>query len=142
MSRKGSLAGERLTRSRYQLGNREACQTEFFVGSGVTPFVEAVEGTVGPDGQVAVGTGARLQSAGQWPGAPAVETRPDGEVSPQATDELLAMGELASSRMVAAAFIGQKIPAAWVDSRKVLVTDNEAEFRRVAGLVVENWIHR
>jgi tRNA(fMet)-specific endonuclease VapC len=24
----------------------------------------------------------------------------------------------------------------------VLVTDNEAEFRRVAGLVVENWIHR
>jgi aspartate kinase len=48
-----------------------------------------------------------------------------GEVSPQATDELLAMGELASSRMVAAAFIGQKIPAAWVDSRKVLVTDNE-----------------
>jgi aspartate kinase len=35
-----------------------------------------------------------------------------GEVAPQATDEILAMGELASSRMVAAAFIGQKIPAA------------------------------
>src|SRR5262249_56266979 len=48
-----------------------------------------------------------------------------GEVSPQATDEILAMGELASSRMVTAAFIGQKIPAAWVDSRRVLVTDNE-----------------
>jgi aspartate kinase len=48
-----------------------------------------------------------------------------GEVSPRATDEILAIGELASSRMVAAAFIGQKIPAAWVDSRKVLVTDNE-----------------
>jgi len=48
-----------------------------------------------------------------------------GEVPPQATDEILAMGELASSRMVAAAFIGQNIPAAWVDSRKVLVTDNE-----------------
>jgi aspartate kinase len=48
-----------------------------------------------------------------------------GEVAPQATDEILAMGELASSRMVAAAFIGQRIPAAWVDSRKVLVTDNE-----------------
>jgi aspartate kinase len=48
-----------------------------------------------------------------------------GEVSPQSTDELLAMGELASSRMVAAAFGAQGIPAAWVDSRKVLVTDNE-----------------
>jgi len=48
-----------------------------------------------------------------------------GEVSPRATDEILAMGELASSRMVAAAFIGQNIPAAWVDARKVLVTDNE-----------------
>jgi aspartate kinase len=48
-----------------------------------------------------------------------------GEVSPRASDEILAMGELASSRMVAAAFIGQNIPAAWVDSRKVLVTDNE-----------------
>jgi aspartate kinase len=48
-----------------------------------------------------------------------------GEVSPQSTDELLAMGELASSRMVAAAFGAQGIPAAWVDARKVLVTDNE-----------------
>src|SRR5215813_11847801 len=39
-----------------------------------------------------------------------------GEVSPQSTDELLAMGELASSRMVAAAFGAQGIPAAWVDA--------------------------
>src|SRR5206468_7546395 len=48
-----------------------------------------------------------------------------GEVSPRATDEILAMGELASSRMVAAAFAAQNIPVAWVDSRKVLVTDDE-----------------
>jgi aspartate kinase len=48
-----------------------------------------------------------------------------GEVSPRATDEILAMGELASSRMVATAFVAQKIPAAWVDARKVLVTDDE-----------------
>jgi len=33
-----------------------------------------------------------------------------GDVSPRATDELLAMGELASSRMVAAEFAEQKIP--------------------------------
>ena len=49
----------------------------------------------------------------------------EGDVSPRATDELLAMGELASSRMVAAAFAEQKIPSAWVDSRQVLVTDSE-----------------
>jgi aspartate kinase len=48
-----------------------------------------------------------------------------GDVSPQATDEILAMGELASSRMVAAAFAAQKIPARWVDARHVLVTDAE-----------------
>jgi aspartate kinase len=48
-----------------------------------------------------------------------------GEVSPLATDAILAMGELASSRMVAAAFVGQGIPAAWVDARRVLVTDAE-----------------
>jgi aspartate kinase len=48
-----------------------------------------------------------------------------GEVSPRASDALLAMGELASSRMVAAAFAAQGIPCSWVDSRQVLVTDNE-----------------
>jgi len=47
------------------------------------------------------------------------------EVSPAATDAILAMGELASSRMVAAAFVAQGIPAAWVDARRVLVTDAE-----------------
>jgi aspartate kinase len=48
-----------------------------------------------------------------------------GDVSPRATDEILSMGELASSRMVAAAFAAQGIPAAWIDARKVLVTDAE-----------------
>jgi aspartate kinase len=48
-----------------------------------------------------------------------------GDVSPRANDEILAMGELASSRMVAAAFVARGIPAAWVDARQVLVTDGE-----------------
>jgi aspartate kinase len=48
-----------------------------------------------------------------------------GGVSPEATDEILATGELASSRMVAAAFVERGIPAAWVDARRVLVTDGE-----------------
>jgi aspartate kinase len=46
-----------------------------------------------------------------------------GDVSPRSTDVLLAMGELASSHIVAAAFLAQRIPAAWIDSRQVLVTD-------------------
>ncbi|MQA31238.1 MAG: lysine-sensitive aspartokinase 3 [Luteitalea sp.] len=48
-----------------------------------------------------------------------------GDVSPRSTDALLAMGELASSRMVAAAFAAQQIPCVWVDSRRVLVTDSD-----------------
>ncbi len=47
------------------------------------------------------------------------------DVSPMATDAILAMGELASSQMVAAAFAAQNIPAVWVDARRVLVTDAE-----------------
>jgi len=47
------------------------------------------------------------------------------EVTPAAADTLQAMGELASSRIVAAAFRQQGVNAAWVDSRQVLVTDAE-----------------
>ncbi len=46
-----------------------------------------------------------------------------GEVSPRSHDEIVAMGELASSRIVTAAFVAIQIPAVWVDSRAVLVTD-------------------
>jgi aspartate kinase len=47
------------------------------------------------------------------------------EVSPRSHDEIVAMGELASSRIVAAAFASVKIPAVWIDARAVLVTDAE-----------------
>ena len=47
------------------------------------------------------------------------------DVSPRAHDAIVAMGELASSRIVAAAFAEQGLPAVWVDARKVLVTDAE-----------------
>ena len=49
----------------------------------------------------------------------------EGDVSPRAADTIFALGELASSRIVAAAFNEQQIPCAWVDSRRVLVTDAE-----------------
>jgi aspartate kinase len=48
-----------------------------------------------------------------------------GEVTPAAVDTIQAMGELASSRIVAAAFRQQGVDAAWVDARQVLVTDGE-----------------
>jgi aspartate kinase len=48
-----------------------------------------------------------------------------GEVSPLSHDALVAMGELASSRIVAAAFASKGIPAVWIDARRVLVTDDE-----------------
>jgi aspartate kinase len=47
------------------------------------------------------------------------------EVSPSAHDAIVAMGELASSQLVAAAFGANGIRAAWIDSRAVLVTDDE-----------------
>ena len=47
------------------------------------------------------------------------------EVSPRSTDAILAMGELASSRIVAAACAAEGMPAVWVDARVVLVTDGE-----------------
>jgi aspartate kinase len=47
------------------------------------------------------------------------------EVTPRAHDAIVAMGELASSRIVATAFAAQGVPAVWVDSRQVLVTDGD-----------------
>jgi aspartate kinase len=49
----------------------------------------------------------------------------EGEVTPAAADQIQALGELASSRIVAAAFRQQGVDAAWIDSREVLVTDDE-----------------
>jgi aspartate kinase len=47
------------------------------------------------------------------------------ELTPAATDAILAMGELVNSRIVAAAFAAHGIRSAWVDARRVLVTDRE-----------------
>jgi len=47
------------------------------------------------------------------------------KVTPADHDAIVAMGELASSRIVAAAFQEQNLPGTWVDAREVLVTDAE-----------------
>ena len=46
-------------------------------------------------------------------------------VAPADHDLIVAMGELASSQIVAAAFAEQGLPAVWIDARSVLVTDAE-----------------
>ncbi len=48
-----------------------------------------------------------------------------GDVSPRWFDTIAATGELASSRIVAAALTAHGHPAAWVDSRTVIVTTDE-----------------
>jgi aspartate kinase len=45
------------------------------------------------------------------------------EVSPRSRDAIVAFGELASSRIVAAALEDAGVPAPWLDARAVLVTD-------------------
>jgi len=47
------------------------------------------------------------------------------EVSPRSRDAVLAVGEVVSSRIVAAAFADQAIRSAWIDARAILVTDAE-----------------
>ena len=47
------------------------------------------------------------------------------EVSPRSLDAAVAVGELASSRIVAAALEERELPAAWIDAREVVVTDAE-----------------
>jgi aspartate kinase len=47
------------------------------------------------------------------------------EVSPRSHDAVLAVGEIVSSRIVAAALADDGVPSAWVDARTVLITDAE-----------------
>ena len=47
------------------------------------------------------------------------------QVTPAQHDAIVATGELASSRIVEAAFQERDLPGVWVDARRVLVTDEE-----------------
>ncbi|MGH9314117.1 MAG: lysine-sensitive aspartokinase 3 [Vicinamibacterales bacterium] len=47
------------------------------------------------------------------------------EASPRSLDGIAATGELLTSRLVAAAFEEAGLPAAWVDPRRMLVTDDQ-----------------
>ena len=47
------------------------------------------------------------------------------EVSPRSLDAVLAVGEVVSSRIVAAALADHGVPSVWVDARTVLATDAE-----------------
>ena len=58
-----------------------------------------------------------------------------GEGTPRSSDALLAFGEILSSRIVAAAFADQGLPARLVDAREVMITD--ATFGRAEPLLDE-----
>ena len=47
------------------------------------------------------------------------------EVSPRSHDAVLAVGEIVSSRIVAAALTDHRVPATWFDARRILITDAE-----------------
>jgi aspartate kinase len=47
------------------------------------------------------------------------------EVSPRTLDVVAAMGELLSSRIIAAALVHAGLPADWVDARRVIVTNDD-----------------
>src|SRR4051812_39913377 len=47
------------------------------------------------------------------------------ESSPRSQDAVAAVGEIISSRIVAAAFEDAGVPAAWIDARRALVTDDQ-----------------
>ncbi len=47
------------------------------------------------------------------------------EVSPRSRDQLVAVGELASSYLVHGAFTSFKIPAGWADAREYLITSSD-----------------
>ncbi|HET9742108.1 MAG TPA: lysine-sensitive aspartokinase 3 [Terriglobales bacterium] len=48
-----------------------------------------------------------------------------GELTPRTTDLVASFGERMSSRMVTAAFVARDLPAAHVDSRTCVITDND-----------------
>lgn len=47
------------------------------------------------------------------------------EISPRSLDAVVASGELASSRIVAAALAERGVPAVWIDARTIMTTDAE-----------------
>src|SRR4051812_47930169 len=57
------------------------------------------------------------------------------EVSPRTLDVVAAMGELLSSRIVAAALNPAGMPGEWVDARRVIITDDQ--FMQAAPLLRE-----
>ena len=51
------------------------------------------------------------------------------DASPRSRDAVAAVGEIVSSRIVAAACRGAGVPAAWVDARQALITDDTSDAR-------------
>ena len=59
------------------------------------------------------------------------------EVAPRSLDAVASVGELVSSRLVAAALAARGLPAVWADPRALIVTDEG--FTSATPLMVETW---
>jgi aspartate kinase len=59
------------------------------------------------------------------------------EVAPRSLDAVAALGEILSSRIVAAALAARGLPAEWIDPRRLIVTDNS--FTTAAPLIPETF---
>jgi aspartate kinase len=59
------------------------------------------------------------------------------EVAPRSLDAVAALGEILSSRIVAAALATRGLPAEWIDPRRLIVTDNS--FTTAAPLIPETF---
>ena len=89
----------------------------------VERHVTVVSGVTSGERQVALAAAVREEFAGAVALVRALAVL--REVSPRSLDALVAAGELASSRIVAAALVERGVPAQWIDTRRVLVTDAE-----------------
>ncbi len=85
-------------------------------------------GVLSRAGRAVEGEFGRLEALlGRIAGAP--------PATPAERDEIAAIGELVSSRFVAATLIGSRAPAEWIDARTVIVTD--AEHTRASPLITQ-----
>ena len=118
-----SKVTDRLVETGRLAGERQGEQAAQIVADLLTRHLGVASTLV--EGQELADLNARLTSDFHALQADVRRWAEQGEVTPAAADAIQAMGELASSRIVAAAFRRQGVNAVWVDARQVLVTDAE-----------------
>lgn len=118
-----SKVTDRLVETGRLAGEQQAAEAQQLLGELLRRHIGVAASLVG--GAAFEALGAELTAQFDSLSQQVREWADSGDVSPRSTDTLLAMGELASSRIVAAAFAAEHLPSRWIDARQVLVTDGE-----------------